>query len=168
MLKSGTTSYYEADGLGTVTSLSNSSGALAKTYSYDSFGKLVGSSGTISSPYGFTGRELDSETGLTEYRARYYDPQIGRFMSEDPIRFGGGMNFYRYVGNSPLNYVDPFGLTIRPQISDLRLSPSHPRSELGRERAEIAGSKTERLEPFKRKRDVCPLSGNDGFRLTDA
>src|SRR5947207_1013822 len=109
-LKSGTASYYEADGLGTITSLSNSSGALAKTYIYDSFGRLFSSSGPASNPYGFTGRELDSETGLQYYRARYYDPAIGRFLSEDPIRFQAGMNFYAYVGNSPLNAIDPSGM----------------------------------------------------------
>ena len=58
----------------------------------------------------YTGRELDSETGLYYYRARYYDPSVGRFISEDPINFIGGTNFYRYVGNSPLDFVDPFGL----------------------------------------------------------
>jgi RHS repeat-associated protein len=109
-LKSGTTSYYEADALGTVTSLSNSSGALAKTYVYDSFGKLLSSSGTIANPYGFTGRELDSETGLMYYRARYYDPQIGRFISEDPIGFAGDTNFYLYVENDPENLTDLSGL----------------------------------------------------------
>ena len=53
----------------------------------------------------FTGREWDSETGLYYYRARYYDPRIGRFISEDPIRFRGGMNFYSYVLNNPVNLL---------------------------------------------------------------
>jgi hypothetical protein len=44
------------------------------------------------------------------YRARWYDPQQGRFVSEDPIGLRGGTNFYRYVGNDPLNHKDPFGL----------------------------------------------------------
>ena len=110
MLKSGTTSYYEADGLGSVSSLSNSSGALASTYVYDSFGRLLASSGTITNPYRFTGRELDSETGVYYYRARYYDPSLGRFISEDPIQFDGGTNFYAYAGNDPLNLIDPTGL----------------------------------------------------------
>jgi RHS repeat-associated protein len=101
MLRSGTTSYYQADALGTVTSLSNSAGALASTYAYDSFGNLTASTGTITNPARYTGREFDSESGLYYYRARYYDPSVGRFVSEDPVGFSAGMNFYRYVHNSP-------------------------------------------------------------------
>jgi RHS repeat-associated protein len=50
----------------------------------------------------FTGREYDPETGLYYYRARYYDPKIGRFVSQDPIGFLGGNNFYAYVENNPV------------------------------------------------------------------
>ncbi len=57
-----------------------------------------------------TGREWDPETGLYYYRARYYDPRLGRFISEDPIRFAGGNNFYAYVYGDPVNLVDPLGL----------------------------------------------------------
>lgn len=56
-----------------------------------------------------TARESDTETGLYYYRARYYDPSTGRFVSEDPIAFKGGINFYRYVGNNSTNRIDPFG-----------------------------------------------------------
>ena len=69
-LRSGVTSYYEADGLGTVTSLSSSGGSLANTYTYDSFGKLSGSTGTLINPFQYTGREFDAETGSYYYRAR--------------------------------------------------------------------------------------------------
>jgi len=109
-LRSGTTSYYDEDGLGSVTSLSNGSGALANTYSYDSFGNLTTSTGTITSPFRYTARELDSETGIYEYRARYFDPTVGRFISEDPFRFAAGMNFFAYVHNNPLGLADPTGL----------------------------------------------------------
>lgn len=108
--RSGTTSYYEADGLGSITSLSNSSGALANTYTYDSFGNLTASSGTIVNPYRYTGREFDSETALYYYRARYYDPTNGRFLSEDPTRFSAGVNFYPYALNNPADFADPTGL----------------------------------------------------------
>ena len=60
--------------------------------------------------YGYTGRELDTDTGLMYYRARWYDPQAGRFISEDPIGFDGGMNWYAYVENNPINFNDPSGL----------------------------------------------------------
>jgi len=110
MLRTGGTNYYNADGLGSVTSLTNSSGAPAEMYTYDSFGKVTASSGSLTNPFQYTGRELDLETGLYYYRARYYDSVSGRFPSEDPLRFGAGVNFYPYVGNSPLNSGDSLGL----------------------------------------------------------
>ena len=110
MLRSGVTSYYQADGLSSTSSLSNSVGTLANTYTYDSFGKLIASTGAITNPFQFTGREFDLETGIYEYRARYYDQNAGRFVSEDPIGFRGGVSFYRYVLNNPVINVDPAGL----------------------------------------------------------
>jgi RHS repeat-associated protein len=115
MLRSGATSYYNADGLGSVTSLTNAAGAAAETYTYDSFGKVTASAGSLTNPFQYTGRELDPETGLYYYRARYYDPAAGRFLSEDTSGFGGGdVNLYRYVGNSPVSYIDPGGLDRLP------------------------------------------------------
>lgn len=109
-LRSGGSSYFEADGLGSVTSLSNTAGALANTYTYDSFGKLTGFTGTITNAFQYTGREFDPETGIYEYRARYYDQTIGRFITDDPKRFKADVNFYRYVSDNPANFVDPWGL----------------------------------------------------------
>lgn len=104
------TDYYEQDGLGTVTSLTNSAAQLAQTYTYDSFGNLTASQGSLTNPFRYTGRDFDTETGLYYYRARYYDPTAGRFLSEDPIGFWAGGNFYRYVGNHSTDLVDPSGL----------------------------------------------------------
>jgi len=60
----------------------------------------------------YTVRPLDAETGLYDYRARWYDAEVGRFVSEDPLGFAAGdMNTYRYVGNSPLDYTDPSGMS---------------------------------------------------------
>jgi RHS repeat-associated protein len=110
MLRSGVTSYYEADGLGSITSLTNTTGAISASYQYDSYGQIVGSTGALSNALTYTGREWDSETNLYFYRARYYDASSGRFPSEDPISFFGGINFYGYVGNSPAVFIDPSGL----------------------------------------------------------
>ena len=110
MTGSGGTYYYHPDGLGSITSLTDGTGQLAASYVYDSFGNLTASSGTITNPFQYTGREFDSETGLYYYRARYYDPNIGRFLREDPLRFAAGDNFYAYVKNNPVLNVDPFGL----------------------------------------------------------
>jgi|HubBroStandDraft_6_1064221.scaffolds.fasta_scaffold02149_4 RHS repeat-associated protein len=109
-LRSGTTSYYEADALGSVTSLTSSAGALANTYTYDSFGNLIASTGSLTNRFQFTGREFDAETGIDYYRARYYDPTAGRFVNEDPLRYLAGGNFYRYVYNNPLAYIDRSGM----------------------------------------------------------
>jgi RHS repeat-associated protein len=83
---------------------------LTQSYTYDSFGKVTASSGSLVNPFQYTGRDSDSDTGLYYYRARYYDPSVGRFITEDPIGFGGGVNFYSYVLNNSLNWIDPFGL----------------------------------------------------------
>jgi RHS repeat-associated protein len=109
-LRSGTTSYYQQDGLGSVTALSNSAGAVAETYTYDSYGKPTASTGMLVNPFRYTGREFDSETDIYYYRARYYDPSSGRFLSEDPFRFAAGMNFFAYVHNNPVVLDDPMGL----------------------------------------------------------
>ena len=108
-LRSGTTSYYEQDGLGTVTSLSSAAGALAQTYTFDSFGNQTASSGSLTNSFRYTSRDFDPETNLYYYRARYYDPNSGRFLSEDPKRFLADSNFYPYVSNSPTSNLDPFG-----------------------------------------------------------
>ena len=108
MQRGTTTSYYEQDGLGSVTSLSASAGTLAQSYTYDSFGNTTNSSGSLTNFLRYTGREFDTETGLYYYRARYYDPAPGRFISEDPFLFGP--NFYMYAGNNPTDALDPFGL----------------------------------------------------------
>ncbi len=109
MLRSSTTSYYHSDALGSVTSLSNGAGALAQTYSFDSFGKTT-PTGSLVNPFQYTGREFDTETNLYFFRARYLDPNTGRFINEDFLRLPDGLSRYDYALNSAVNYVDPFGL----------------------------------------------------------
>jgi RHS repeat-associated protein len=109
MLRSGTTSYYQSDASGSSTSLTNAAGALANTYTYDSYGNLVASTGTITNPFRYTAREFDPETGAYYYRARYYDSNHGRFISEDSFRSSLKMNRYSYVSNRPVSLIDPSG-----------------------------------------------------------
>jgi RHS repeat-associated protein len=105
---SGTLTYL-TDALGSTIALADSGGGLPTTYTYAPFGETAVTGLPSSSPFQFTGRENDG-TGLYYYRARYYDPVRGRFISEDPIGFDAGVNFYRYAGSNPILFVDPFGL----------------------------------------------------------
>ena len=101
--------YYHADGLGSIIALTDQSGKVAQDYDYDSFGNLKDQKNRIKQPFTYTGREWDKETGLYYYRARYYDPMEGRFISKDPIGFKGGINLYNYVDSNPINNTDPTG-----------------------------------------------------------
>ena len=99
------------DHLGSVRDLVNNAGQVVNHLKYDSYGNVLSqSNAAVATRYGFTGREFDIETGLMYFRARYYDPATGRFVSEDPAAFAGGnTNLYGYVSGSPANYVDPSG-----------------------------------------------------------
>ena len=110
MERGGNIYYYHADGLGSITAMTDGGGAVAQAYEYDSFGKLHDRMNAVKQPYTYTGREWDKDTGLYYYRARYYDQETGRFVSKDPIEFIGGINLYNYVAGNPINRVDPFGL----------------------------------------------------------
>ena len=141
MTQSGGNAYFfHQDGLGSTVNLSNSQGNKVAVYEYDVFGKVRSQTGSMHTPYLFTGRELDEESGLYYYRARYMDAAIGRFTAKDPIlepqsqttlqyhaSCGGvqvstfiatlffllnsqQLNAYVYVQNNPVNLVDPAGL----------------------------------------------------------
>ena len=113
--------YFHRDRLGNIAEIADYEGNTVQSYVYDAFGSVTiydkdgneitpSSANYLKTPYVFTGRELDPETGLYFYRARYYDPSTGRFISEDPVENnGGGLNFYKYTGNNPVNYTDPTG-----------------------------------------------------------
>ncbi|MGB8592983.1 MAG: RHS repeat-associated core domain-containing protein, partial [Candidatus Acidiferrales bacterium] len=114
MERGTTTSFYEQDGLGSVTSLTNAAGTLAQSYTYDSFGNTTNSSGSLTNFFRYTGREFDTETNLYYNRARYLDPSTGRFLSEDPLRFWVASSFYPYAYNQPTMFVDPLGTNPQP------------------------------------------------------
>jgi RHS repeat-associated protein len=93
---------------------------------YDAAGQLVtaGQAGYVDTSFAFTGRQFDPATGLQNNLNRWYDPSIGRWLSEDPISFAAGdANLYRYVHGDPVNAVDPTGLEYRPST---RPRPIHP------------------------------------------
>ncbi len=109
---------YHQDVLGNVVLITDSSGQIAERYEYDAFGKATIRDGggdlltnsAVGNRFLFTAREYDAETGLHYYRARSYSADLGRFLQLDPIDFDAGdVNLYRYVGNDPVNWVDPRG-----------------------------------------------------------
>lgn len=140
------TPFYHKDSLGTVTNLTDSAGTVAQSYQYDTFGNTTGMTGSTNQPFTFTGREFDPETGLYYYRARYYDPFGGRFISEDPIGFDRHsinlysdinsvgkpqVNLYQYAENNSVNFIDPtglwtlsIGLSINGQIGSININIS--------------------------------------------
>ncbi|CAH2706644.1 hypothetical protein NCPPB1935_02510 [Xanthomonas campestris pv. nigromaculans] len=104
----GGRTYFLTDQLGSTRLLTNAAGTAVQRYDYDPYGATTQSSAAYTNPYQYTGRERDI-SGLYHYRARYYRPQWGRFISEDPIGLTGGNNSYAYVGGNPISYVDPNG-----------------------------------------------------------
>jgi RHS repeat-associated protein len=120
--------------IGSIRLITDSTGALANFYDYDAFGNFETRSEIEANPYGYTAREQDAESGLHYFRARYYDPNLGRFLSEDPsgiiqsqllITVGvinnveffakpealriGISGLYNYAENNPQTFTDPYG-----------------------------------------------------------
>lgn len=105
--------FYHFDGLGSTIAVTDSSGAIVNKYAYDEHGKVLNQEEGISNAFKYVGRfgVMDEGNGLLYMRARYYDPEVGRFISKDPIGFAGGdLNLYAYVQSNPVNGVDPLGL----------------------------------------------------------
>jgi RHS repeat-associated protein len=101
-----------SDALGSTVAVTDSNGNLSAWYAYEPFGRTTVNGSTGTDIYQFTGRDNDG-TGLYYLRSRYYDPSSGRFISADPIGFGGGPNVYAYAEGDPINLRDPLGHTVR-------------------------------------------------------
>ena len=128
------TYYYIKDHLGSVLALTDESGALVESYSYDAWGRVLGvydgggveiAESSVGNRILWQGREYSWSTGLYYFRARWYDPITGRWLSNDPIGIAGGLNQYAFVGNNPVNAVDPLGLcnatrATNPQLQLIR------------------------------------------------
>jgi RHS repeat-associated protein len=110
----GVVSYLASDGLGSATVTLNSSGSATAAQLFAPYGSVRYSSGTMPTPYGFTGQRSDAASGLDYYGARYYDPLAGQFTSGDSVVPGGGFDLwglsrYAYVEGNPENHTDPTG-----------------------------------------------------------
>jgi RHS repeat-associated protein len=112
--KDGAPRFFHQDDLGSVLAVSNGKGKITAGYRYDAFGNVMKQEGKdANQPFRFTGRPLDSATGLYDLRARFYDSKTGQFTSHDPV-FGNindpaTLSPYIYARNNPLSYIDPFG-----------------------------------------------------------
>jgi RHS repeat-associated protein len=116
LVKSSSLGYYIYNARGDVTGLTHATtGALTKRYKYDAFGNEVNADTNDSNPWRYCGEYFDKETGNYYLRARFYNPRNGRFLTEDPIR--DGLNWYTYVYNNPVYWIDPWGLFGQPTIS---------------------------------------------------
>jgi RHS repeat-associated protein len=118
----GSTPYYfHTDGIGSVTAITDENGNPVERVSYDPYGMPtftnaageVVSKSTIGNTLLFHGRRYDAETNLYYFRARYYDPIMGRFLQTDPMGYADSMNLYQGFNMNPYNFVDPLGLSIK-------------------------------------------------------
>jgi len=107
----GNTEFYFYDANGNVAQLVDTNGAKTATYEYDPFGRLRSSSGD--NPFKFSTKYFDDESELAYYGYRYYSPEMGRFVSRDPIGERGGEHLSRFVDNNPITYFDPHGLFLQ-------------------------------------------------------
>lgn len=120
----GATSYYGYDAGGSVRTLADTTGVVTDTYTYDAFGNLVASTGTTPNVYLYRGEQFDPALGLYYLRARWMNPQTGRFMSRDPYEGDGALScckyqqfmkmssvhhLYEYTHTDPANQIDPSG-----------------------------------------------------------
>ena len=105
----GPAAYFQFDANGNTAQLTGAGGAVLNSYSYLPFGEAASATETVANPFTFVGQfgVMREGNGLDYMRNRWYDPAQGRFTQQDPIGLAGGTNFYRYVGNSPLTFVDP-------------------------------------------------------------
>jgi RHS repeat-associated protein len=125
---SSTPYYFHTNGIGSVTAITDANGDLVERISYDTFGMPtftdaageVVSKSTISNTLLFHGRRYDAETNLYYFRARYYDPIMGRFLQTDPMGYADSMNLYQGFNMNPINFVDPFGNEFtREQVDEI-------------------------------------------------
>jgi RHS repeat-associated protein len=105
-------SFFHGDGAGNVTALMDANQTITARYLYDPFGRLTGKWGRLAdvNRYRFSSKETHPNSGLVYYGYRFYEPNLQRWINRDPIEEAGGINLFRFVGNSPVNYVDPKGL----------------------------------------------------------
>jgi len=112
---SGASYSYHYDATGNTVAMTDGSQAVVNRYAYTPYGRIVGKAESVPQPFQYVGQSgvMAEPNGFYYMRARYYDPEVGRFVSEDPIGFeGGDVNLYAYVGGNPILLFDPSGLAV--------------------------------------------------------
>ncbi|MCI5196832.1 MAG: RHS repeat-associated core domain-containing protein, partial [Candidatus Electrothrix sp. AW5] len=102
---------YLYDGKGNVDGLIDDAEAMVAGYVYTPFGRLLTKTGSLDQPFRFSTKAFDEQNGLAYYGYRFYSPGVGRWINRDPIGEAGGINLYGFVGNGPVNWIDPNGLS---------------------------------------------------------
>jgi RHS repeat-associated protein len=102
--------YFTRDHLGSVREMTDHTGSVVVRYDYDPYGRQTQLAGSLSSDFGFAGYYVHAPSGLNLTLFRAYDPDSGRWLNQDPIGEAGGLNLYGFVGNDPINEIDPLGL----------------------------------------------------------
>ena len=162
-----TVNYYHSDAIGSVRSLTDEDGSEVKTYAYDAWGKITAQTGSSSNEYKFTSRRWEEEIGLQYNRARFYDPELGRFITRDPLTGGpddptisyfsgvysafhrfikehidalqsNKLNRYVYCYNNPINLIDPLGLSA-DEDATAEVKVEADQAETGQKEEEKAG-----------------------------
>lgn len=151
---SGIRRYFAHDGVGGMTGVTDETGSHIASLFYDAWGNVRATGGTwTAGNYRFTGAELDPATGLYHMGARFYEPLIGRWLSEDPVqdRYSQpvSLNFYAYVANNPLVLVDPTGMKEDPGTLDL-VRVDEERQNIVKRLLELADGSVEKVAEFLR------------------
>ncbi len=156
--------YYHTDQVGSVKAMTDSAGKVVYNADYMPFGSQFVKDGEFDELHGFTGKEYDSDTGLYYYNARWYDSELGRFISEDPMADPNNPNLYSYCANDPVNKIDPTGYGV--------LSPDNQSNYYGYSTSSYSSSsdsrEQQRVNNYLKSNDITVTStvNNDGTRST--
>lgn len=155
--------YYTRDHLGSIRELIDIGGNVRARYAYDPYGRQTKTAGDLEADFGFAGMFWSSEAGLSLTHYRAYDPDLGRWLSRDPLEdaeMKEGPNLYAYVGNNPINFIDPQGLCITTVDCTCLKQPAACAAAglLANRVAEIAPRAVRAASPFIcRARDTIPV-----------
>ncbi len=168
------TFYYHNNHRGDVTCIRSGTTTVA-TYDYKAYGELRSSSGTYTSRYRFSSKEYEQTMGIYYYGYRFYNPSVGRWLTQDPLKEAGGLNQYEFCNSNPVNFTDPFGLVAGVPYPDpdaaarAALQDAYPKAMNRKPNHEYGGwiyrnpadGKYYHTEPKEGSRNKVPLGPND-------